>query len=116
MAVIAALYWLNRLALLPRTGGVLHTLLASYAADVLAGALMLCALNALLALTSRRPWEGLLPTSLFLLLCGLFWEVVTPMYLPSSVSDPWDVAAVLAGGLSMRAILRRAERRPRRNA
>ena len=107
--LIAGLYLLNRFLLVPLTG---WRLLAWHGADFLAGGLMLCFLNSLLLLARRRPVERFLPASLFLLGCGLFWEIVTPLYLPRSVGDPWDVLAVWLGGLALLA-LRRALDRPR---
>lgn len=52
----------------------------------------------------ERRWWAVLG---FLLLCGLFWEVVTPLYLPRSVGDPGDVAAVVFGGMGLFLGLRR---------
>lgn len=99
MAAVAVLYAVNRLLLLPVTSGGLRRFLSWYFADLLAGALILMLLNALLALAGRRPVRRMLPAAAFLLGCGLFWEYVTPLYLSRSVSDPWDLAAYLAGGL-----------------
>lgn len=107
--LIAGLYLLNRFLLVPLTG---WRLLAWHGADFLAGGLMLCFLNGLLLLVRRRPLERFFPASLFLLGCGLFWEIVTPLYLPRSVGDPRDVLAVWLGGLALLA-LRRALDRPR---
>ena len=104
---IAGLYLLNRFLLVPLTG---WRLLAWHGADFLAGGLMLCFLNSLLLLARRRPLERFLPASLFLLGCGLFWEMVTPLYLPRSVGDPWDVLAVWLGGLALLALWRRLDR------
>ena len=104
---IAGLYLLNRFLLVPLTG---WRLLAWHGADFLAGGLMLCFLNGLLLLARRRPVEQFLPVSLFLLGCGLFWEIVTPLYLPRSVGDPWDVLAVWLGGLALLALWRRLDR------
>lgn len=101
MAVIAALYVLNRFFLLPNTSGAVHDLLAWHGADLLAGALMLCILNSLLALAGRPSVVRFWPAALFLLACGLFWEVVTPLYLPRSVGDPRDVLACWLGGMGM---------------
>ena len=106
-AVIAGLYLLNRFLLVPLTS---CRLLAWHGADFLAGGLMLCFLNGLLLLARRRPVEQFLPVSLFLLGCGLFWEIVTPLYLPRSVGDPWDVLAVWLGGLALLALWRRLNR------
>ena len=67
---------------------------------------MLCLLNGLLCLTRRRPVEQALPASLFLLACGLFWEVVTPLYLLRSVGDLRDVLAVWLGGVALLSLWR----------
>lgn len=103
----AGLYLLNRFLLVPLTG---WRLLAWHGADFLAGGLMLCLLNGLLLLARRRPVERFLPASAFLLGCGLFWEVVTPRYLPRSVGDPWDVLAVWLGGAALLALWRAWDR------
>lgn len=100
-AIIAALYILNRLCFIPATTGPLHRLLAWHGADFLAGALMLCVVNGLLALTGRPPLRRFAAVALFLLGCGLFWEMVTPLYLPRSVGDPWDVLACWLGGVAL---------------
>lgn len=104
MAATTAAYALNRFLLVPLTGS---RLLAWYGADFLAGGLMLCILNALLAAARRPPVRRVLPASLFLLGCGAFWEVVTPLYLARSVSDPWDILSVWLGGMAMLLWLRR---------
>lgn len=67
---------------------------------------MLCVLGALLAAAGRSLRLRFLPVSAFLLGCGLFWEYVTPLYLPRSVSDPRDVLAVWLGGMGMLLCLR----------
>jgi len=72
---------------------------------------MLCILNGSLAMGNRPPLKGILPVSVFLAGCGLFWEVVTPLYLPRSVSDPLDVAAVWLGGMGMLAVFSALEQR-----
>lgn len=84
MGVLLALYGLNRFCLVPLTGS---RLLAWHGADALAGAWMLCLLALLLELSGRPPALG--PAWGCLLGCGLFWEYVTPLYLPRvRVSDP----------------------------
>ena len=95
-AVIAGLYLLNRFLLVPLTS---CRLLAWHGADTLAGGGLLC-------LTRRRPVERALPASLFLLACGLFWEVVTPLYLLRSVGDLRDVLAVWLGGVALLSLWR----------
>ena len=100
-AVIAILYGVNRLLLIPATDGVLHHVLAWYAADALAGAMMLCILNGLLIADRKPPVRQFGLATMFLLGCGIFWEVVTPLYLKRSVGDPWDVLACWLGGIAI---------------
>ena len=102
-AAIAALYALNRFVLIPHTAGLLHRMLA--------GGLMVCVLGALLAAAGLPAPARVLPVPAFPLACGLFWEYVSPLYLPCSVSDPWDVLAVWLGGMGMLLCLRRRRSR-----
>ena len=69
------LYACNKLWFLPAASGPLRLFLAWYFSDLLAGA------------------AG------YLLACGLFLELAPLLYKPSSVCDPWDLLAYLAGGL-----------------
>ena len=101
IAVIASLYLLNRFWLVPRTAGLLHRLLAWHFADFLAGGLMLCVLDCALELSGRPPVRQAASALGFSFLCGTFWELVTPLYLPRSVGDWRDVLAVCLGGLTM---------------
>ena len=101
IAVIASLYLLNRFRLVPRTAGLLHRLLTWHFADFLAGGLMLCVLDCALELSGRPPVRQTASALGFSFLCGTFWELVTPLYLPRSVGDWRDVLAVCLGGLTM---------------
>ena len=101
IAVIASLYLLNRFRLVPRTAGLLHRLLTWHFADFLAGGLMLCVLDCALELSGRPTVRQAASALGFSFLCGTFWELVTPLYLPRSVGDWRDVLAVCLGGLTM---------------
>ena len=70
--------------------------------------------NLLLSAGRLPPLTRALPAAAFLLLCGLFWEYVSPLLISGSVSDPLDLPAYLAGGLVVLPLLRlgRAQRRP----
>ena len=97
-AVIAGLYLLNRFLLVPLTS---CRLLAWHGADFLAGGAMVLVLQgarAFFGYPPERRWRAVLA---FLLLCGAFWEGITPLYLHRSVGDPWDVATVLIGGMGL---------------
>lgn len=107
-AGLMGLYALNRFSLIPNTHGLLHRLLSGHFADFLAGGMMLVLLFSALRISGRKPPKPL-PCLAFLLACGLFWECVTPLYLPRSVGDPWDILAVLLGGMGILPILYRLE-------
>lgn len=109
--MIAVLYLLNRLLLIPATAGPLHRFLSWYFADLLSGGLMLCILNIALGAANRPAVTAPLPAGIFLLGCGLFWELVTPLYLARSVSDPRDVLACWTGGMGMLLLLRKRSTR-----
>ncbi|WP_210469302.1 hypothetical protein [Sporosarcina sp. 6E9] len=79
-----------------------------YLNDVLAGLLIVGIVNILSIYGNQRRLLLIkLPRILvFTLLCGMFWEYVTPVYLHYSVSDPFDVAAYMFGGLCYWIIIR----------
>ena len=110
-AFTAALYLLNRFYLVPHTAGLLHRLLVWHFADFLAGGLMLCVLDCALELSGHSPVQRPVSALGFTLLCGAFWELVTPLYLPRSVGDWRDVIAVCLGGLVMFLILNTRKKR-----
>ena len=98
---ITALYLLNRFCLIPATTGTLHRLLVWHGADFLAGGAMVLVLQGARELSGQpleHRWWAVLG---YLLLCGLFWEGITPLYLPR------DVAAVLISGMGLFLGLRR---------
>lgn len=64
--------------------------------------------NLLLSAGRLPPLTRVLPAAAFLLLCGLFWEYVSPLLVSGSVSDPLDLLAYLAGGLVVLPLLRLA--------
>lgn len=106
--VLMGLYLLNRHLLIPHTHGFLHRLLSGYFADFLAGGMMVIILFTALHLAHRKPPKPLSCLALALV-CGLFWEYVTPLYLPRAVSDPRDILAVLLGGVGILPILYQME-------
>lgn len=79
---------------------------SSYFNDILGGCLILAVANILLAAGGLRPLQALLPCLGLSLLCGLFWEFLTPLYLPRSVADPWDLAAYMTGAAVWWAVCR----------
>lgn len=62
-------------------------------------ALLLALVELLLVLGRLSPIRSVPAAAGYLLACGLFLELAPLLYKPSSVCDPWDLLAYLAGGL-----------------
>ena len=73
--------------------------------DLMAGILFPAYVNLVLSLFGMRMRSWLEPL-LFTLVAGIFWEYVTPLYRPQSVSDVWDIVAYLVGTLNYCALTR----------
>ena len=96
---IIVLYFLNRLVspILPQS--LFKQFLTCYFNDMLCGALIVAYSNFILSFFRGnfyfcKLWQ----ISFLVLACGLFWEFVTPVFRQSSIGDPLDIAAYLAGG------------------
>ena len=66
--------------------------------DFLGGIAFMAYTNLLISLVQpryriRNPLIG----SAYIFCCGLFWEYAAPLFVPDSVSDPWDVLAYCLG-------------------
>lgn len=84
----------------------LHWFLVCYYSDVLAGILMVAWLDLMLECGRRkevRSWRQTVP---FLLICGLVWECLAPLWKAGAVFDWWDFVAYQAGGLIYLALQR----------
>lgn len=66
--------------------------------DILASSVILGFSNILLE-NKYHMIENLLSIEIFVLVCGLFWEFITPLYKADSVSDFLDLIAYCFGGL-----------------
>lgn len=96
---IIVLYFLNRLVspILPQS--LFKQFLTCYFNDMLCGILIVAYSNFILSFYRgnfyfRKLWH----IGLLVLVCGLFWEFVTPVFRQSSIGDPLDIVAYLAGG------------------
>lgn len=95
----ALFYLINRFWLIPCTDGSLHWFLRCYANDLCAGAVMLAWLDLLLCWGHLPALSSLKATFPFLLVCGFFWEVLSPLWKTTAVFDPWDFLAYQIGGI-----------------
>lgn len=92
-------YLVNRLWLSRAVGGPAGWFLSCYANDIFAGAAIVAWTDLLLRWGRLPPVRSWRQTALLLLVCGLVWEVLAPVWKPGAVFDPWDFAAYQAGGI-----------------
>ncbi|WP_455660974.1 hypothetical protein [Pradoshia sp.] len=81
---------------------VLGYLLRCHFNDYLGGISFAAYLNFILSLSNWTTFQ-LTKIQHFLiagLLCGICWEVITPLFMQSSTGDVWDIAAYILGMLT----------------
>ncbi|AOM84002.1 hypothetical protein [Salisediminibacterium beveridgei] len=86
-----------------------HWFIHWYVNDLLAG-IWLPALTMALAASFRVHQILMLSGAkilLVVLVAGLFWELIAPLYVTGSVRDPFDILAYVSGGLIYLLIMRR---------
>lgn len=99
LALSAGEYAANRLFLRAVPDGPIRRFLVCYCNDLFAGATLLAWANLLLEHARFRPLTRLHHTVPLLLICGLVWEILAPLWKAGAVFDPWDFLAYQAGGL-----------------
>lgn len=99
IAACGGLYWLNRLWLRRAADGWLQRFLVCWFSDVLAGLMFPAIVDVLLLAAGRRGVTRVWQTALLLLLAGLVWECLAPLWKAGAVFDPWDLLAYQAGGV-----------------
>lgn len=98
LLLAGSFYPLNRLVLQTMTDGWLHWFLVCYANDIFAGAAIVAWTDLLLDWGRLHPIRSWKQTFLLLLVCGLVWETLAPLWKAGAVFDLWDFAAYQAGG------------------
>lgn len=95
---VGLFYLVNRQFLSPVIPGWTGWFLQCYANDIAAG-IFLCAWTDLILALGARPAMRAQHVIPLLLICGLVWEVLAPLWKTGAVFDLWDFVAYLAGGL-----------------
>ena len=75
----------------------LHWFMNCYFNDILGSITFIAYCNFVFSFRSYH-MTSLIQIEGILFLCGLFWEYVTPLFRPTTVSDPFDLLAYLCGG------------------
>lgn len=99
-AAIATLCLSNKFDIFSIGYPTLHFFMKCYFNDILGTAGFLLLISIALTFQIKRPIQiNILHVVLFTLLCGTFWEYITPLYRSETVSDPLDIIAYLIGAL-----------------
>lgn len=98
LLTVALFYLLNRLWLCTAAEDWIGWFLSCYANDLCAGAAILAWLDLMLSLGGRPPLRSRGAAFCLLLLCGLVWEGLAPLWKSRAVFDLWDLLAYQAGG------------------
>ena len=98
IAVVAVLYMLNQAVKGQISGPLLAAFMSGYFNDIICGAGFMAYCNIFIELW-KRPLRKILAIEAVLLCAGLVWEYVTPILVKGSVSDLWDIAAYMLGGV-----------------
>ena len=97
-SVAVSLYLLNKLLLKNITTGFFHWFLICYWNDFF-GAIAFSAAMYLLVFHYAKAELPLHIWIVILFACGIFWEVVTPLFRTNSVGDICDIIAYELGGV-----------------
>lgn len=91
------LYFVNQTFKCSYPNGYFSWFMNCYFNDIIGGITFIAYTNIFFEL-HNQPTKSLLTIELVLLGCGLFWEIVTPIYRKNTVGDFWDIIAYLFGG------------------
>lgn len=91
-------YWLIETVVSTCSGSFGSYLLQCHAIDLVGGCAFMAYTNLLLDLVKPyMRFKRLIPTIVFMLICGIFWEGVAPMFVPGSTGDALDLLVYLLG-------------------
>ena len=99
LGVVVVVYLLNRLVF--RNGVPLElplSLVVCYLPDLMAPIALFSASNIAFALAGFQ-LRKLLPMVLFCIIAAFVWELIAPIIIPWSITDPYDMICYLAGGI-----------------
>ncbi|MNI12726.1 hypothetical protein D3C73_659200 [compost metagenome] len=95
LGLCMALYVLNEIWFKAATTS-LKWFFTGYYNDLLASPLLISYSNILLIIFLKKPYFNFIGLSIFILLAGVYWEYVTPLY-KTSTPDPYDILMYYLG-------------------
>lgn len=101
-----ALYEINQQLKFKISNEVIKWFMCCYFNDCI-GAITFIAYCNIVMCFSKKKLEKLWQIELILFGCGLFWEIITPIYRNDTVTDIFDIVAYMIGGLLYTFIVRK---------
>lgn len=98
VAVLSVPCIMNKCNALAFGNGVLAYIMRCYFDDIVGSIIMLMMITMLFPLISNN-MRKLYQIELFMFVCGLFWEFVTPLYRRDVTADLLDIIAYMFGGM-----------------
>ena len=92
------LYLLNRVLLKDITEGLVHWFLVCYWNDITGAIAFSAYVHSIIFYYSKKEIHFCVFLAI-LLACGIFWEIITPLFRKNSVCDFWDIIAYEFGGV-----------------
>lgn len=106
---VALLYVFNNVFLKKCTEGVINDFFTNHFNDLICPVLLLAYCN--IILPQKMQIKQIHCILFFVLLVGLFWEYVTPLYKVNAIADVWDIVCYLIGGVVYGLILQVVKRK-----
>lgn len=78
---------------------IVYWFMNCYFNDIIGSITFVSYCNILCAHFKKTYFSKLLHIELLMLFCGLFWEVITPLFRKNTVADFFDIIAYCFGGL-----------------
>ena len=97
MIICVLLYGMNHIMKPWYNNEIISLFMNGYFNDILAGLFLISFTNVLLYKVNKSIHK-LVHIEIYLLIVGIFWEYITPLYKTNSTSDPIDILAYMLGG------------------
>lgn len=97
--VFLSIYIINKLKFINVGNEYIKYFLNGYLNDIVGAIVFLLYLSIVLSYLKKTFVFKLCHVQSIILICGILWEYVTPIYRNDTVSDPIDILAYLFGGI-----------------
>lgn len=98
--ILSAICLSNKFGIINFSDSLLKRLIKSYFNDIFGCVCFLLLISIALTICAKRPIRiNLLHVEILTFTSGIYWEYITPLYRPKTISDPLDIVAYMLGGI-----------------